>query len=167
MTREQGCESSRPRSVRLLFGVLAASWLVFGSSAACGPVIRPVCAPGELCASMVLGVMGGGDSTCALDSSRRFLTVKVVTDCPTTAPLVLTVHDADPYDTSFQPVREERTETLSPHVVLSLTTTKVLPLTPGIKQLRLQVEATCKEGDQIVMRHGDARCDVPAAPGAR
>jgi P pilus assembly chaperone PapD len=112
---------------------------------------------------MVPGVMGGGDSTCALAASRRFLDVKLVTDCPTKAPLVLTVHNADPYDATFQSVREERTETLSAHVVLPLQTKQPLTLTPRIKQLRLQVEVACKEGDKVVMRYGDARCDVPPA----
>lgn len=142
--------------------VFAAALLI--GCAASVPDSEGNCPAGTLCASIVRGLMGEGDSACALDGSRRFLDVKLITDCPTTTPLVLTVHNADPYDNSFQPVREERGEKLNSRELFTLRTKTALSLNPKIKQLRLQVKARCEEGDDVAFRYGDARCDVPPAP---
>lgn len=138
-----------------------------GSSCASSPVASATssgtarCDPGKICVSIARGLMGDGDAVCALDPSRRFLDVKLVADCPTTAPLILTVRNADPYDQDFLPVREERPETLIANTVRPLRTTKPLPITPQVKRLRLAVEAKCDGGDSVNMRYGDAPCDVP------
>jgi hypothetical protein len=131
------------------------------------PAVHADCEPGKICVNLTRGLMGNGDAVCALDASRRFLDVKLVADCPTTAPLILTVGNADPYDSEFLPVREQRPETLSANRVLQLRTNEPLKITSAIKQLRLAAEARCVERDAVNMRYGDAFCDVPPAAVGR
>ena len=162
---------SRPERLRVAlkwqgFGmIVGVGFFLIGCAGAKLAPIPPCPNPEDnACVSASAGRMGTGDAVCALDSSRTSLHLQIVMDCPA-QDLVLTIRNGDPYDSKFQPLREPRSEILTPNKVELLQTKTPFALTPDIVRLVVQVQANCREGDQVVMRHGDTSCQVPPPKG--